>query len=147
MENQKRKYFLNKFKWRMVGPYFCYQYQGCENGDLKKIKIKKIFFENTEERPDLAIDLDKFEKQGFNLRKAWFVNLPEHQYFFKKNNGDKATPEFYENLMQLTIESCQFIFDLDSNPFGKYTPNEVMFYKNTDLLMNQEKYINIGIEA
>ena len=49
--------------------------------------------------------------------------------------------------MQLTIESCQFIFDLDSNPFGKYTPNEVMFYKNTDLLMNQEKYINIGIEA
>ena len=62
----------------MVGPYFCYQYLGCENGDSKKIKIKKIFFENTEERPDLAIDLDKFEKQGFNLRKVWFVNLPEH---------------------------------------------------------------------
>ena len=49
--------------------------------------------------------------------------------------------------MQLTIENCQFIFDLDNFQAEKLTPNEVTSFQDTDLLMNQEQFINVGVEA
>ena len=105
IDKKQRVQLLNSFKWRVVGPYFCYQFYGCQKGNKDKIIIKEVFPDGKKTvRPDLTIDLTKFGNQIFDLRKIKFIPLPQYQYLYKKNNGDKEIPEFYENLLQLTIE-------------------------------------------
>ena len=79
-----------------------------------------------------------------SLKYVTFDRIPVSSFLEVKSLGPDMKPIYYKNLLQVILRNETFYFDLDDD-LDKISPKEIGYVYGIDQLIDQDRFVNTGI--